>query len=146
VRSIYEELVARKVDLTSPIALLSDQTSWQMSVLLEDCLLFPKILPYVREKDEVRRYLRCHLCRQRERPIDAKLFWFCDVCMQRALDAVQTRKPAKGLIFFRTYNSECRCRHSDSDTVLVTDETYGGLNGACEQCLVDEIGRRKRTA
>jgi hypothetical protein len=100
VRSIYEELVARKVDLTSPIALLSDQTSWQMSVLLEDCLLFPKILPYVREKDEVRRYLRCHLCRQRERPIDAKLFWFCDVCMQRALDAVQARKPAKGLIFF----------------------------------------------
>ena len=140
---IHAELTSRRVDYGSRLARLSEETHWQMPTLLDDCLAFPERLPYVREADGLRRSLRCHLCSKVERPPDAKIFWFCDDCLRRVLDAVRQRTPAQGIILFRTYSTECRCAHADADTVLATDHYSDVLFGVCERCIHDELERRR---
>jgi len=145
VRALQAELAKRRVDSSPRLEQLSEETRWQIPTLLDDCLAYPQRIPYVRELDGIRRFLRCHLCAKAERPPDAKLFWFCETCMRRVLDAVQQLAPIPGIIVFRTYNVECRCAHADADTVLAgegqfyVDEVYG----VCERCIYDEIERRR---
>lgn len=145
VRALHAEISKRGVDFSPRLEQLSEQTRWQIPALLDDCLAYPQRIPYVRDTDGVRRFLRCHLCVRAERPPDAKLFWFCETCMQRVLNAVQQRTPIPGIVVFRTYNAECRCAHADADTVLAgegqfyVDEVYG----VCEKCIRDEIERRQ---
>ncbi len=142
--AIHAELADRRVDFRTRLERLSEETRWQIPALLDDCLGYPQRLPYVRDPDGIRRYLRCHLCSKAERPPDGKLFWFCEACMRRVLDAVRQRIPIPGIVVFRTYNVECRCAHADAETVLAgegqfyVDEVYG----VCERCIQDEIERR----
>ena len=140
---IHVELASRRVDYRSRLERLSEETRWQMPTLLDDCLAFPERLPYVREADGIRRSLRCHLCSNAERPSDAKVFWFCDDCLRRVLDAVRQRTPSQGIVLFRTYSTECRCTHADADTVLATDHSGDVLFGVCERCIHDELQRRR---
>lgn len=142
--AIYSELNARGVEWRTQIVILSNETKWQLLQLLEDCLTFPNKLPFVREADGIRRRLRCQLCGQAERPLSAKLFWFCDNCMQRVIEAIRHHTPLKGIAIFRTYNPECRCGHSDNETILACENYIEGeLYGSCEQCILDELDRRK---
>ena len=144
VSSIHAELSRRGVDCKSRLKLLSKETTWQIQELLEDCLAFPTKMPYVREQDGIRRTLRCHSCQKAERPPDAKIFWFCDACMGRVVDAIRSRVPFADIILLRTYTPACRCPHADDDTVLATDGNYDfPLYGACEKCILEEIERRK---
>lgn len=144
VKAIHAELAERGMDGKSRVELLSKETGWQMQELLNDCLAFPKKMPYVREQDGIRRTLRCHACRNAERLPDAKLFWFCDACMGRVVDAIRSRVPCSGIILMRTYTPECRCPHADGDTVLATDGNNDfPLFGVCEKCVVEEIERRR---
>lgn len=145
VRAIHAELMTRRVDWTQRLERLSQETRWQIPVLLEDCLSYPRRLPYVRDPDGVRRTLRCTLCAQGESPPDDKLFWYCNACLKRVLDAMRDRCPFEGLILFRTYNAGCRCAHADSDTVLATDISADTLFGVCERCVSDELARRQVT-
>jgi hypothetical protein len=144
VTAIHAELARRGVRERSRLELLSKETAWQIQELLEDCLAFPKKMPYVREQDGIRRTLRCRACGQAERPPDAKVFWFCDACMGRVVDAIRGRVPCAGIILMRTYTTECRCPHADGDTVLATDGNNDfPLFGVCEKCILEEIQRRK---
>jgi hypothetical protein len=144
VNAIHAELARRGVDERSRLELLSKETAWQMHELLEDCLAFPEKMPYVREQDGIRRTLRCQACGKAERPPGAKVFWFCDACMGRVVDAIRSRVPCAGVILMRTYTPACRCPHADGDTVLATDGNNDfPLYGVCEKCILEEIERRK---
>jgi hypothetical protein len=142
--AVHSELASRHVDFQSRLERLSEETHWQIPPLLDDCLAYPKRLPFVREPDGIHRYLRCQLCSKAERPLDARLFWFCENCMRRVLDAVRQRTPIPGIILFRTYNTEQRCAHADADTVLACEgqEYIDHFSGVCERCIHDEIERR----
>lgn len=145
VRTIHAELAARHIDCHPRMEQLAQETQWQISLLLEDCLAYPQRMPYVREPDGIRRYLRCQLCSKAERSPDAKLFWFCEGCMRRVLEAVIQHKPIAGIVLFRTYNTECRCAHANEDTVLAVDgpSYVDEVFGVCERCIRDEIERRR---
>jgi hypothetical protein len=136
------ELARRSVDWRARFDALSAETRWQMIPLLEDCLAFPARLPFVRELDGIRRTLRCQLCLQAERPLDARVFLFCDACLRQVIEAVRQRKPSQHILLFRTYNLEFGCIHADSDTVLAADSYVEPLHGVCEQCIHDELERR----
>jgi hypothetical protein len=143
--AVHAELASRHLDFQRRLERLSEETRWQISPLLDDCLAYPKRLPFVREPDGIHRYLRCQLCSKAERPPDAKLFWFCEDCMRRVLGAVRQRTPIPGIILFRTYNAEQRCAHADADTVLACEgqEYIDHFSGVCELCIHDEIERRR---
>jgi hypothetical protein len=143
VKAIYGELSHRGVDVTPRLEVLSKETDWQTLPLLHDCLAYPERIPYVKGNDGVRIALRCGLSYAAERPIDAKLFWFCSDCMQKVVDAIRSRTPFKGLVLFRTYNLDKACKHANPDTVLATEDNYEDMSGYCEQCITDEIERRR---
>jgi hypothetical protein len=146
VQRIHAELEKRQVDVQERIAQLSTETKWQMDELLRDCLAFPKVIPYVKESDGIRRALRCNRCQQREMP-DRKGIWLCDVCLAGALQSVESRTPEDGFVLFRTYNPSRWCEHSDADTVLIALDGGDWIdNGYCRICLSEEQQRRKRTA
>src|SRR5438105_3418917 len=77
VAAIFRELERRGMDPKPRLEILAEETKWQSLSLLNDCLAYPACLPYVRELDGIRRSLRCQLCQKAERPVDSKLFWFC---------------------------------------------------------------------
>lgn len=143
--AIHTELASRCVDCRSRLEQLSEETRWQIPTLLDDCLAFPERLPYVRAADGIRRTLRCQLCAKAERPVDARVFWYCDACLRLVRDAVRQRTPSQGVILFRSYNPECRCEHADSDTVLAADSYIDVLSGVCERCIDEELDRRLRS-
>lgn len=140
--AIKRELDRRDISTDDRITHLSKETNWRMADLLADCLGFPDRMPYVKEADGIRRTLRCRLCGKRERPPNAQLFWWCDECVVRVLDAVTERKSIDGVVLFRTYNSDARCRHADSETVLVSEYCSDTIYGNCAKCLAEELARR----
>ena len=144
VQTIHSELQRRGVDVKARVRRLTEETSWLMEELLDDCLNYPKVIPYVRDKDGIKRSLRCEICRQGETP-DRVGVGMCDRCVTAAIESLQNRVPITGLVLFRTYNESKRCKHADSDTVLMTfDDEYdfGMGNSYCMQCLIDEKQRR----
>lgn len=80
VQRLHGELSRRGADVTRRLELLSDETSWQMLPLLRDCLMYPDVIPYVRERDGIRRVLRCPVCREREISGREGVVWLCDAC------------------------------------------------------------------
>lgn len=145
VRSIKHELDDRGINVSDRMATLSTQTSWLMGKLLEDCLAFPDVVPYVRESDGIRRRLRCSLCRKAERPPDSDSYWMCDDCLRHVIEAIKTRTPAYGVLLFRTYNSAARCPHADAETVLAQDNWSDNIFGNCEKCFQAELERRMQS-
>lgn len=143
VRSVYGELQRRGIDPTARLDELSVQTRWRMNDLLRDCLAFPRTLPYVKEADGIRRFLRCILCHKAERPPDSTQFWMCDGCLRRVTEAIERREPIDGIVLFRTYNAEARCAHADAETVLATYSWASDIVfGNCGWCFHEEVGRR----
>lgn len=115
-----------------------------MEQLLQECLLYPEVIPYVRGRDGVRRVFRCWVCEKREMP-DLDGIRLCNECLSAAIESVRSRKPLKWLILFRTYNETKRCKHADSETVLMAfnDEyDFQMENSYCEQCLIEEQRHR----
>src|SRR5687768_17133131 len=49
VQQIHAELQKRNVNPRDRILHLSAETNWQMDRLLEDCLAYPNVIPYVRD-------------------------------------------------------------------------------------------------
>ena len=143
VRAIDDELRRRGVDVSEQMRELSEQTRWQMDILLEECRGYPQVMPYVREQDGIRRSLRCTLCRRAERPPDAKAFWYCDGCVRRIIGAIEAREPIDGVVLFRTYNAGCRCEHADAETVVASDNWGESIFGNCRRCFKEELGRRE---
>ena len=145
VQKIHAELEKRKVDFGARIAQLSEETKWQMGPLLQECLSFPKVIPYVRESDGVRRAFRCSVCQEREFP-DRKGLFLCDVCLVRAAESIQSRVPFGELLLFRIYNESVWCKHANAETVMMAFDGYDGLEYAwCEQCIKEEQERRAKT-
>lgn len=145
VRTIKRELDHRGIDVADRLTALSAQTCWQMAELLRDCLSFPAVSPYVRERDGVRRELRCSLCQKAERPMDAQRFLMCNECIGRILQCIRSREPAGHTVLFRTYNSVARCEHANDDTVLALDPYTDSLFGYCERCFQEELNQRMRS-
>jgi hypothetical protein len=143
-KMIHAELKWRGVDLDTRVSQLSDESGWLMGELLEDCLDFPKTLPYVKEADGIRRYFRCWLCAEREFTAEAKRFLLCEDCLHRLVSDIKQRVPSKGVMLYRTYNEEKRCQHANSDTVLATlEQNFDVFGGFCEQCISEELERLK---
>ncbi len=115
-----------------------------MQRLLDDCLQWPPQVPYVREKDGIRRMFRCPICANEEVP-DATGIWLGTTCLRRVSDAIVNRAPFTGIVIYRTYNPDLRCCHADDDTVLaVTDDEYVSLQDSyCDQCVAEELARRE---
>lgn len=80
VQQLHGELSRRGADVTRRLERLSEETSWQMMPLLRDCLMYPDVIPYVRERDGIRRVLRCPNCREREISRPEGALWLCDDC------------------------------------------------------------------
>lgn len=80
VQRLHGELSRRGADVTRRLERLSEETTWQMIPLLRDCLTYPDIIPYVRERDGIRRVLRCPVCRKREMSEREGAIWLCDAC------------------------------------------------------------------
>src|SRR5262245_9676951 len=83
VQHISAEIKSRNADnadFKDRIKRLSAETGWQMERLLQECLLYPEVIPYVREHDGVRRAFRCSICEKREVP-DRDGIWLCDDCL-----------------------------------------------------------------
>jgi hypothetical protein len=80
VQRLHGELSRRGADVTRRLERLSEETSWQMIPLLRDCLMYPEVIPYVRERDGIRRVLRCPVCREREISGREGVVWLCDAC------------------------------------------------------------------
>ena len=68
VQQIHAELKRRAADYQARLARLTEETKWQMEPLLQECLAYPEVVPYVREADGVRRFFRCYVCQKREFP------------------------------------------------------------------------------
>jgi hypothetical protein len=114
-----------------------------MEDLLEDCLAYPKKQPYVKELDGIRRTLRCHLCRKAERPSDAKLFCFCESCMNHIALALKQRVACDGIVIFRSYTPNSRCSHANDETPLAAEWYSEQIFGVCEKCVLEEMERRR---
>ena len=142
VQEIHALLEQRKIDFRARIERLSEETSWQMDTLLQECLAFPDVVPYVRDADGVRRALRCNICQKREYP-DREGIWLCEVCLVQAKDSIENCVPMKGMILLRIYNEEYWCKHADSETILIAFDDYETLGNAyCNECLSEEEIRR----
>jgi hypothetical protein len=141
-RELHAALLGKGADILGALASLSKETGWRMGDLLADCLRYPEVVPYVREADGLRRHLRCRRCGTKERPIDAKLFWFCDDCLEELIEALRAARQIAGVFMFRTYSSGMRCSHANDDTVLVSEIDFDQTPGVCELCLRDELARR----
>jgi len=142
VQQIYALLKQRNADIRARIKQLSEETSWQMDTLLQECLAFPEVVPYVKDADGIRRALRCYNCQKREFP-DRKGIWLCEICLTQAKDSIETRVPMKGMILLRMYNEEYWCKHANSETVLIAFDDYETLGNAyCNECLSEEQTRR----
>jgi hypothetical protein len=141
-KMIHAELKRRGVDVDTRVSQLSDESGWLMGELLEDCLDFPKTLPYVKEADGIRRYFRCWLCVEREFTAEAKRFLLCEDCLHRLSTDIKKRVPSKGVMLYRTYNEEKRCQHANSDTILATlEQNFDVFGGFCEQCISEALER-----
>ena len=140
VKAIFAELSKRGVEVASTLRDLSATTDRKMDDLLEDCLAYPERTPFEKGLDGIQERLRCSLCRKIERP-EETLFWMCDQCLDRTVDAIEKRTPSPGLFLYRTYSELRGCPHSDSETVLATvfwsDEDWWEP-GRCKQCYLDE--------
>lgn len=144
VQQIHAKLQKRNVDPSHRIVLLSEETNWQMERLLEDCLAYPDVIPYVRESDGIRRALRCPLCGKREMP-DREGVWLCDVCLSAAINAIDYKTPVDGLVLLRTYNPSRWCDHADAETIMMVLDDYEWIGeGYCNECLLQEQSRRNR--
>lgn len=145
VQAIHEELCKRRIDLQPYLSDLSEQTKWDMHTLFAECLKYPDAIPLVREADGIRRVLRCRLCGQSERPVDGKVLWFCNRCMEITAEMIRERQPRRGLTLIRTYNPEARCEHANNDTVLVIviDDYDVPFPAICEVCIQHELQRRR---
>lgn len=142
VKQIHTELKKRGADFQSRISQLSQETSWQMEQLLEDCLAYPTVIPYVRESDGVRRSFRCSACRKREL-FDRNGIYLCDVCLSQSAESMQNKVPLYDLLLFRTYNESKWCKHADSETVLMAFDDYDSIDNAwCQKCIIEEQERR----
>jgi hypothetical protein len=141
IKMIHAELKGRGVDVETRVAQLSEESGWLMGELLS----FPKTLPYVKETDGIRRYFRCWLCAEREFTPSAKRFLLCQECLYRLLSDIKKRVPSKGVMLYRTYNEEKRCRHADSETVLATlEQNFDVFGGFCERCILEELEQMKQ--
>jgi hypothetical protein len=144
VRELHAELNNRKVTLTDYLNQLTATTGWMMSQLLDECMQWPEQTPQVREMDGIRRMFRCPLCSKEEVP-DYNGIFFGTECLQRAAGAIQQRTPFDGIVIYRTYNTDARCRHANDETVLaVPDELYdvSFRDSFCLECISEELARR----
>jgi hypothetical protein len=146
VRELSNELQRRRIDPSGRLEQLTEETGWLMAVLLEDCLAWPARVPYVRDRDGIRRVFRCPLCQREEIP-DRKGIWLGTSCLQRAAEAMADRETIEGLILYRTYNPEFRCSHADADTLVAVlyDEYDQSLRESfCKKCITEELSRRAK--
>jgi hypothetical protein len=141
VQKIYSELQKRNVHPRDRIILLSNETNWQMHRLLDDCLAYPDVIPFVREIDGIRRALRCPLCLKKEVP-DREGIWLCDACLSAAINAIDNKTPVDGLVLLRTYNPSKWCDHADAETVMMVFDNDWIGEGYCKECLLQERSRR----
>jgi hypothetical protein len=143
-QKLHADLIATGLDICQALASLSKETGWRMGDLLADCLRYPEVTPYVRESDGLRRLLRCRRCGSKERPVDAKLFWVCNSCLEELIAALGETRPVAGAFVFRTYTPEMRCSHANDDTMLVAEIDCDQAPGVCEHCLRNELDRRRQ--
>jgi hypothetical protein len=143
VKAVYSELSKRGIELASALSTLSEKTNWKMADLLADCLAYPARIPEVKGLDDVRERFRCQFCRQAEHP-EETLIWMCAGCLNRVIEAIESRVPFPGIFLYRTYNESRRCPHADSETVLASSDDDWFETGRCTQCILDE--KQKRSA
>ena len=142
VQRVHRVLEGRGAEEDCHLQNLSRETGWLMESLLEECLLWPRVIPHVRELDGVRRFYRCWRCKQREFPMNSGES-VCNFCLEELIVLLCQRTPPEGVVFFRTYNESRWCPHADAETVLMTGDDADFLaNGRCEACLKAELQRR----
>lgn len=108
VKDLMDNLHSREVDTQVRISHLSEETSWDMATMLDECLAYLGKLPYVREKEGIRRRLRCYSCRTEEFPegSSSRFMPYCNTCLLRMKQAIEKRSHLKGFALYRTYTPE----------------------------------------
>jgi hypothetical protein len=146
VQDLGAEINRRGLDPTPRLEQLTAETDWLMTQLYADCKEFPRVLPLVRERDGVRRSLRCPLCNRNELP-DLKGIWLCEACMDRVESALTSHESITGVFLFRTYTSEKWCKHANAETTMMALDLYEDVPvGACIACFEEERARRRAVA
>jgi len=148
VKTIFAELSKRGMEVASTLEELSAKTNRKMDDLLQDCIAYPARIPFEKGLDGIQERLRCSLCRKTEHPeeIEETVFWMCDRCLDRTVDAIENRTPFPGLFLDRTYTESKRCPHANSESVLATvfwsDDDWWET-GRCKECYLNEKQRRE---
>ena len=146
VQKLSVEVARRGLDPTARLEQLTAETEWLMVQLYAECIEFPRVVPLVKERDGVRRSLRCPLCNRREVP-DLRGIWLCDDCLDRVGSAFTSHTPIPGVFLFRTYTPEKWCKHADAETILMALDFYEDIPvGACSSCFDEERARRRALA
>ncbi len=79
---LHSELIRRGYAVQRRIAVLSSESGWNMQTLLQECLAYPAVIPFVRLESHVRRAFQCQQCRIRECHERIGRRW-CDFCLDR---------------------------------------------------------------
>jgi len=108
--------------------------------LLNDCLRFPEVFPYVKNEQGLRKFFLCY-CGEKE-SFDQHGLRLCSSCLEDTLECLKEKKKDKRFILYSTYSAEVRCRHADFKTLLVTFNKPGyWLPSWCQTCLIQEKQR-----
>jgi len=140
------ELDRRGVKSKTRLDRLSQETGWQMNELLADCRSYPNVIPWVRESDGIRRCFRCAYCKQAERPEDDVRYRACNRCLEQIIRSFDSLRSVVGTVLFRTFSADWRCKHADSETVLVGVDQYEELllgPGECVICVKELLKARE---
>ena len=149
VREVSEELRRRGAEVSDRLNLLATETGWSMSILYEECLRFPEVRPWVRQRgDGIREALRCQACRRAEFPEGSFRLRLCDACLVKFDTALAKAKAKDHMLLYRTVTPEARCEHAGDDTVLglypwdpQSSEDFEA--GYCRVCISHEQERRR---
>jgi hypothetical protein len=124
VQRLHSELSRRGAEVTRRLERLSEETSWQMIPLLRDCLMYPEVTPYVRERDGIRRLWRCPACREREISGREGVVWLCDACKAESA-ALGVRGAMRVKITLDGFTAEELYTQTPLETVLLREIVVG---------------------
>jgi hypothetical protein len=138
--NLHSRINERGTGLYEALKEAGNKTDLDLRQLLNDCLRFPEIFPYVRNSRGLKKFFLCS-CGEHE-SIDQQGLRLCAACLESMLECVKEKKKDNRFILYSTFSQQVRCRHADFKTLLITFNKPGlWLPAWCETCLQQEKRR-----
>ncbi len=135
--NLHSRVTVRGTKLEDTLEEAGSKTDLDLQQLLHDCLRFPEVFPYVRNRQGLRKFFLCY-CGTKE-SVDQHGLRLCSDCLERALECLKEKRKDERFILYSSYSPQVRCRHADFKTLLITFNKPGQWPPAwCEICLQQE--------